>query len=59
MNRRYPPDADATDIFPVTDADIDTLLTLADEDLDLAFEHARELDLSYEETEDLLEWFGR
>jgi hypothetical protein len=62
MHNRYPPDADATDVFPVTDTDIDTILELFDEGPDgyeRAIEHAEELGLDESQFEDLMEWFGR
>lgn len=64
MHHRYPPDVDASDVFGLTEDEIDAILDMADncfsEDRDEAISYvSEEYGMSESRAEDLLEWFGR
>ena len=61
MRRRYAPDMDAEDSFGLSQEVLDEILATYDEDgyheaLDMA---SSEHDMSSDDLDDLLEWFGR
>ena len=60
MFYRYPPDADAMDVFPLEETDIDRILDIFDHDEEEAIEVALSFDgMTLVRLGDLLEWFGR
>ena len=61
MERRYPPDADASDVFGVSQENIEHILRVADRwgrETGVA-EAYQVADLSHLRACDLLDWFGR